>query len=278
MAELTRDNCDSFGICKPLNDFRKELQKRATPSEKRFLEYAKLQGEFVRPQAIYGYFIADFLFPFRNVVVELDGSSHEGREEYDQRRDSWILKCGTPVLRFPNEAPDEEILSKVREYPVVSGKQTSKSLLKARSLRTVEQELRLLSKGLKHANGRKLVTIDVFTKKQLPFTKRLDLVVDLPIRSERRSVTGGKCPNCRGKVNWTFIRCAQCSAILRFGWIDHVPVKRPKPKPISTTTSAVSVKRGRVAGKRPRCTNCGRGLAQGWTTCKGCQVVICWTD
>jgi very-short-patch-repair endonuclease len=47
-----------------------------------------------------GKFIADFYCKPLCLVIEVDGSSHEGREEYDRDRDIELQKLGLTVLRF----------------------------------------------------------------------------------------------------------------------------------------------------------------------------------
>ena len=47
-----------------------------------------------------GRFIADFYCKPLKLVVEVDGSSHEGREEYDRDRDFELRKLELTVLRF----------------------------------------------------------------------------------------------------------------------------------------------------------------------------------
>jgi very-short-patch-repair endonuclease len=49
-----------------------------------------------------GRFIADFYCKPLNLVIEVDGNSHEGKEEYDRERDIELQKLGLTVLRFPD--------------------------------------------------------------------------------------------------------------------------------------------------------------------------------
>lgn len=53
-----------------------------------------------KQQYVIGHYIADFVIG--NVVIELDGSSHNGREVYDAKRDSFIRKKGFKVVRINN--------------------------------------------------------------------------------------------------------------------------------------------------------------------------------
>jgi len=56
---------------------------------------------FLRQVAIDRYF-ADFVREAAKVIVELDGPTHEGREDHDSRRTEVLELFGYIVLRFPN--------------------------------------------------------------------------------------------------------------------------------------------------------------------------------
>lgn len=73
-----------------------------TASEKLLWEKLrkKQQGARFHRQAVVWGYIADFWCPQWNLVVELDGSFHEGREEYDARRDQNLLERGIKTIRF----------------------------------------------------------------------------------------------------------------------------------------------------------------------------------
>ena len=48
-----------------------------------------------------GDYRADFFCPSAQLVVEVDGSSHDGREAYDHQRDAAMSARGLETLRFP---------------------------------------------------------------------------------------------------------------------------------------------------------------------------------
>ena len=48
-----------------------------------------------------GDYRADFFCPSAQLVVEVDGSSHDGREAHDHRRDAAMAARGVETLRFP---------------------------------------------------------------------------------------------------------------------------------------------------------------------------------
>ena len=51
-------------------------------------------------QRIIGNFIVDFYSKALGLVVEIDGSSHEGKEEYDDAREEWLVAQGCVIVRF----------------------------------------------------------------------------------------------------------------------------------------------------------------------------------
>lgn len=67
------------------------------------LRKKRVGPRFHRQKVMFGY-IVDFWCPKANLVIEVDGSSHNGRKEYDGFRDSVFESHGATVVRFSNEA------------------------------------------------------------------------------------------------------------------------------------------------------------------------------
>lgn len=85
--------------------FKAELKANATPAEIRFrmiLKQLQLTHMFKFQYVAYGY-ILDYYCPRYRLGVEIDGSSHEGREQLDQARTDNLLKCGISIIRFRND-------------------------------------------------------------------------------------------------------------------------------------------------------------------------------
>ncbi|WP_072383226.1 endonuclease domain-containing protein [Novosphingobium sp. NDB2Meth1] len=99
---------------KPRNTERaRELRNQATPAERqlwRYLARGQLGAKFSRQMPVGPYF-ADFLCRELMLVVELDGFSHEMRQEADAVRTRVIEAAGYRVLRFTNA----EVLGNVEE-------------------------------------------------------------------------------------------------------------------------------------------------------------------
>jgi very-short-patch-repair endonuclease len=82
----------------------RELRNQATPAERqlwRYLARGQLGAKFSRQMPVGPYF-ADFLCRELMLVVELDGFSHEMRQEADAVRTRVIEAAGYRVLRFTN--------------------------------------------------------------------------------------------------------------------------------------------------------------------------------
>lgn len=99
---------------------RKELRKSLTPQEFKLwlgLKNKKLGLKFRRQHSI-GPYIADFYCKEKNLIIELDGSSHTKSKEYDKERDNYMKILGIKVLRFWNNEIDkniEEVLIKIKK-------------------------------------------------------------------------------------------------------------------------------------------------------------------
>ena len=51
-------------------------------------------------QRIIGNFIVDFYVKTLGLVIEIDGSSHDNKEEYDQKREDYLISLGLKVYRI----------------------------------------------------------------------------------------------------------------------------------------------------------------------------------
>ena len=91
-----------------------------TPQELKlwfYLKSKKLGVKFRRQHGI-GPYIADFYCKEKNLVIELDGSTHKNEKEYDKGRNDYMETLGLKVLRFWNGEIDkniEEILKIIRK-------------------------------------------------------------------------------------------------------------------------------------------------------------------
>jgi very-short-patch-repair endonuclease len=83
------------------------LRRDMTDSERKL--WSRLRSEQLgvkfRRQHPLGNYIADFACLSPKLIVELDGSQHQVRADYDAQRDAFFRAQGFGVLRFPTDAP-----------------------------------------------------------------------------------------------------------------------------------------------------------------------------
>lgn len=97
----------------------KEMRSNPTKWEAsvwKALRAKRLDGFKFRRQVVIAPYIVDFVCFKTRIVVELDGSSHEGSEDYDLRRKAWLESQGFRVLRLGTEVVEwtgEEMLGQV---------------------------------------------------------------------------------------------------------------------------------------------------------------------
>ncbi|MDP1675422.1 MAG: DUF559 domain-containing protein [Bacteroidota bacterium] len=96
-----------------LKQYSKKLRNNSTLSEVLLwnqLRAKQLRGFQFNRQKPLGKFIADFYCKKLNLIIEIDGTSHEGKEEYDKNRDFELQKLGLHILHFS----DAEIKKNIR--------------------------------------------------------------------------------------------------------------------------------------------------------------------
>ena len=86
-----------------LNDRARELRNNSTKGEIKFwselLRKRKTGYQFYRQKILYHY-IVDFYCPKLKLVIEIDGTSHDNKNEYDKHRDRILETYGLKVLHF----------------------------------------------------------------------------------------------------------------------------------------------------------------------------------
>lgn len=76
------------------------MRYKPTRSEREFSDLLEIHNIKFKQQFVIGRYIVDFLIG--KIVVEIDGESHNGREEYDRERDSFISSRGYRIIRIKN--------------------------------------------------------------------------------------------------------------------------------------------------------------------------------
>ncbi len=90
--------------------FNPKLKQRAKElRQSNLLHEALLWNQFKKKQfngldfdrqKIIGNYIVDFFCAEKAVIIEADGASHEGREDYDAERDAYLSGLGLTVIRI----------------------------------------------------------------------------------------------------------------------------------------------------------------------------------
>lgn len=118
-SEAIKKNCKKklgnyqmnfFGIHTP-EEIQQHLIKNATPEEKKFMKKLDERGEEYEFQKIIrkpkgGFYVVDFYFPFKNLIIEIDGLHHKLDDEIklnDQIRDEYLKRNGYKIKRITNE-------------------------------------------------------------------------------------------------------------------------------------------------------------------------------
>lgn len=89
---------------KNLKEYARELRNNSTLGEiilwKKVLRARKFHGYQFNRQFIIGNYIVDFVCRKLNLIIELDGYSHEFKYKQDAKRDRILGELGYRVLRF----------------------------------------------------------------------------------------------------------------------------------------------------------------------------------
>lgn len=105
-----------------LKEFSRKNKANATLAEQALWNQIRgnALGTRVLRQRIIGDYIVDFLIPYYNLVVEVDGGYHSEREQHedDLLRSETLNKMGLYVTRFTNEQvlyDTDYVVNKIKE-------------------------------------------------------------------------------------------------------------------------------------------------------------------
>ncbi|WP_108809940.1 DUF559 domain-containing protein [Sphingorhabdus sp. Alg231-15] len=82
------------------------LRKEATPAERKLwncLKKRQVKGRKFSRQMPVGPYFADFLCRELNLIIEIDGYSHDLQQRYDERRTMLLEANGFHIVRFSNQ-------------------------------------------------------------------------------------------------------------------------------------------------------------------------------
>jgi len=99
---------------------RKKLRNEPTLAEKKLwqrINKSQLGAKFRRQHSI-DFYILDFYCPEYKLGIEIDGSSHVDRRQYDEYRTGYISAFNIKIIRFWNfqvEKNIEWVITKIRQ-------------------------------------------------------------------------------------------------------------------------------------------------------------------
>jgi very-short-patch-repair endonuclease len=97
-------NYNSLPFNPALKEFAKELRKSKNLPEVllwKKLKNGQFKGFDFDRQKIIGNFIVDFFCANCGVVIEIDGSSHDDKVEYDAERDAYLRTLDLEIIHIP---------------------------------------------------------------------------------------------------------------------------------------------------------------------------------
>lgn len=136
-----------------LRKFKRHMKAHETPAEFAFrmrLEAAKIPH---KRQVIVGFYIVDFVITHRLCAVEIDGSSHVGRESYDERRENFLRACGLHVIHVENQHVHDFDLSAFNAFPWVEAQACNRVFGAANAFRS---KAMLASGRARHGRSRRV--------------------------------------------------------------------------------------------------------------------------
>jgi type I restriction enzyme R subunit len=112
-----------------LKERARELRQAGNLSEVLFWNQVKnkqFKGYDFDRQKIIGNYIVDFYCSNCNVVIEIDGSSHDDKQEYDAERDAYLESLGLTTIHIPVEdvmKHMDQLLEMLKNHPAFSNEE-----------------------------------------------------------------------------------------------------------------------------------------------------------
>ncbi len=97
-------------------EYAREHRRSQTYSERKFrriFRICRLSAKFKSQVALFG-FILDFYYAKLQLGIEIDGSSHVGKEGYDRSRENVFKLNGIRIVRFTNDQVRDEARKVIR--------------------------------------------------------------------------------------------------------------------------------------------------------------------
>jgi very-short-patch-repair endonuclease len=125
---------DAMTINRPRHRYNvpsaRELCTSQTPTEALLwesLRNPRLAGLKFRRRHPVGPFVVDFSCPDRRLAIELDGDVHSTQQVEDAEREALLAKAGYRMLRFSNQAVQNDLPSVLIQIRTVADSEPSRS-------------------------------------------------------------------------------------------------------------------------------------------------------
>jgi len=159
---------------------RDELNSKQFPSEKWFKGVLDSHGigAYRRNVCLEKRYFGDFVFRSIRLVVEIDGSSHIGKEDYDFRRDQFLRSRGWRVERIPvrDKKRTEEVLEILKDLVGLKAKTKEAAVRKIQKNKKQKKILRFSTKKAKQKTQRR-IELDAYLAKR---PKKKGLILSHP--------------------------------------------------------------------------------------------------
>lgn len=100
---------------KHVQKFADNMRRRPVKHELMFLRRLALANiASFDYQVRVGFYVADFVFPTKMLIVELDGPTHDA--EHDAKRDAFLADAGFTIWRIPNSKAALWPLSRIADH------------------------------------------------------------------------------------------------------------------------------------------------------------------
>jgi len=104
-------------VTREKRELARQLRKTMTTQEEILWRALRNKGlgnvRFRRQQVIAG-FVVDFYCPSARLAIEVDGTSHTARKQYDADRDRVLSELGIRTLRIGNESVERDLAGVLR--------------------------------------------------------------------------------------------------------------------------------------------------------------------
>jgi very-short-patch-repair endonuclease len=111
-SRIIQEAKQNHGADKKIKSRARFLRKTMTSQEILLwdkLKNRKLCGKRFRRQHPYGIYILDFYCHESNLAIEIDGTIHRYKMDYDRERTEYIESTGLKVIRFSNDDIENKI-------------------------------------------------------------------------------------------------------------------------------------------------------------------------